>query len=199
MIRQRFLRVFRLTTFFAFLAVLLAGAFPTRAAEEGGNPAESATGELFKWINFAIVAGGVGYLCVKKAPGFFRRRADAITAAITQATAAKAEADRQLQDAEARLARLDLEVAELRAQAERDAAAEADRIRALTRSEAEKISEAAKAEIQAAERAVRLELKALGANLAVQAAESLLAKQLTPQMQGMLFRSFVQSLEGRPN
>ena len=196
---QWFPHVSRRVPFFVLLAVLLAGALPARAAEEGGNPAESATGELFKWINFAILAGGIGYLCVKKAPGFFRRRADAITAAITLATAAKAEAERQLKNAEARLARVDLEVADLRAHAQRDAADEANRIRALTRAEAEKISAAAKTEIQAAERAARLELKALGARLAVQTAESLLVKELTPRAQSSLFRSFVQSLEARPH
>src|SRR5207244_5829618 len=170
-----------------------------RAAEESGNPAESPIGELFKWLNFAIVAGAVGYLCMKKGPSFFRRRADAITAAITQATATKAEAERQLQDAESRLARLDLETADLRAHAQRDAQAEAQRLRDLTRAEAEKISAAARAEIQAAERAARLELKAFGAGLAVAGAESLLTKQLTPQAQDSLFRAFVHSLEGGLN
>ena len=42
-------------------------------------------------------------------------------------------------------------------------------------------------------------LKALAANLAVDGAESLLAKQLNPQAQEALISSFVKSLEGRPN
>ena len=55
------------------------------------------------------------------------------------------------------------------------------------------------AEIDAAERAARLELKALAASLAVDGAESLLAKQLTPAAQETLVDTFVKSLEGRPN
>ena len=51
----------------------------------------------------------------------------------------------------------------------------------------------------AAERAARLELKALAANLAVDSAESLLAKQLTPQAQEALVSAFVKGLAGRPN
>jgi len=189
----------RLAILMFLLVALLGPAVNAHAAEESGNPAESPIGELFKWLNFAVVAGAVGYLCMKKGPSFFRRRADATTAAITQATATKAEAERQLQDAESRLARLDLEAADLRAHAQRDAQAEAERVRALTRAEAEKISAAARAEIQAAERAARLELKAFGAQLAVAGAESLLTKQLTPQTQDSLFRAFVHNLEGGPN
>jgi F0F1-type ATP synthase membrane subunit b/b' len=63
----------------------------------------------------------------------------------------------------------------------------------------EKIAAAAKAEIEAAERAARLELKALAARLAVDGAESLLAKQLTAQVQASLLSNFVKSLEGMPN
>jgi F0F1-type ATP synthase membrane subunit b/b' len=74
-----------------------------------------------------------------------------------------------------------------------------DRLRAATQSDAQKIAAAAKAEIEAAERAARLELKALAANLAVDGAESLLAKQLTPKAQESLISNFVKSLEGRPN
>src|SRR6266571_1082925 len=132
-------RLARLAFLMFLLVALLGPAVNARAAEESGNPAESPIGELFKWLNFAIVAGAVGYLCVKKGPSFFRRRADVITAAITQATATKAEAERQLQDAASRLARLDLETADLRAHAQRDAEAEAERVRALTRAGAESL------------------------------------------------------------
>jgi len=51
---------------------------------------------------------------------------------------------------------------------------------------------------EAAERAARLELKTLAANLAVDGAETLLAKQLTPKAQESLISNFVKSLEGSP-
>jgi F0F1-type ATP synthase membrane subunit b/b' len=44
-----------------------------------------------------------------------------------------------------------------------------------------------------------MELKALAAKLAVDGAESLLAKQLTPQTQESLIAGFVKSLQGSPN
>lgn len=166
------------------------------AAEEGG--AEAAT-EIFKWINFAIVASALLWVCLKKAPGFFRGRAEAISSAITKAGNAKAAADAELREAETKLANLDKEVTELRAFAEREAVAEIERIRIATSSDLEKIGAAAKAEIEAAERAARLELKALAAKLAVDGAEALLVKQLNAQEQVGLISNFVKSLEGMPN
>lgn len=169
------------------------------AAEEAGAAGAETATEIFKWINFAIVAGALLWVCLKKAPGFFRGRAEAISSAITKAGGAKAAADAQLREAETKLTNLEKEVAELRAFAEREAAAEVERIRLATRSDLEKIAAAAKAEIEAAERAARLELKALTAKLAVDGAEALLVKQLNAQAQAGLISNFVKSLEGMPN
>ena len=181
------------------LAVLLFATVSAHAAEEGGNATTERANEIFKWINFAIVAGLIGWVFLKVTPPFFRKNAETISSAITKATAAKAEAERQLREAEGKLARLEQEVAQLRATAQKEAAAEAQRLRAITQSEVQKVGLAAKAEIEAAERAARLELKVIAANLAVDGAESLLAKQLTPQAQESLVTSFVKSLEGGPN
>jgi F-type H+-transporting ATPase subunit b len=183
----------------ATLFVLLFAAVGAHAAEEGGKAAAERATEIFKWINFAIVAGVIVWVFGKLLPPVFRKRSEAISSAITNATNAKAAADAQLREAETRLANLQKEVAELRAIAEREAAAEVERLRAATQTDTQKIAAAAKAEIEAAERAARLELKALAANLAVDGAESLLAKQLTPKAQESLISSFVKSLEGRPN
>ncbi len=181
------------------LLVVLFTALSALAAEESGNTTTARANEIFKWINFAIVAGLIAWVFLKLTPPFFRKNAENISSAITKATAAKAEADRQLREAEEKLARLEQEVAQLRATAQREATAEAERLRAITQSDIQKVGLAGKAEIEAAERAARLELKAIAANLAVDGAESLLARQLTPQAQDSLVAAFVKSLEGRPN
>jgi len=185
--------------FASAFVVLLFAAMSTHAAEEGGNAATEHANEIFKWINFAIVAGLLAWVFLKLTLPFFRKNAETISSAITKATAAKAEADRQLREAEEKLARLEQEVAQLRATAQREMTIEAERLRAITQSDIQKIGLAAKAEIEAAERAARLELKAVAANLAVDGAESLLAKQLTLQAQESLVAAFVKNLEGRPN
>ncbi len=187
---------------FAVIGMLFVSLFAVasaHAAEEGGGAAVERATEIFKWINFAIVAGLILWVFGKVLPSVFRRNADTISSAITKATAARTAADAQLREAETKLVNLQKEVAELRAFAQREAAAEAGRILALTASDAQKIAAAAKGEIEAAERAARLTLKALAAKLAVDGAESLLAKQLTPKAQENLISSFVESLAGRPN
>ncbi len=185
--------------FASILFVALFAVMSERAAEEGGNAAAESATEIFKWINFAIVAGLIVWVFGKKLPPVFRKKAEAISSAIANATSARAAADAQLREAETSLANLQKEVAELRAFAERESAAEVERLRAATLTDAQKIAAAAKAEIEAAERAARLELKALAANLAVDGAETLLAKQLTPKAQESLISNFVKSLERRPN
>jgi F0F1-type ATP synthase membrane subunit b/b' len=180
-------------------AAVLVAVSPALASEgEAGGAAETIT-VIFKWIHFAILAGLAYWLFIKVLPPAFRRSADSISSAITKATAAKLEAERRLKDAGAKFARLEQEVAEFRTQAQRDAAAELDRLRALTRQDEEKIHIAGKAEIEAAERAARMELKSLAARLAVDRAESLLAKELTPAVQENMISHFVESLQRRPN
>jgi F-type H+-transporting ATPase subunit b len=180
-------------------ALGLFSAAPTFAAEEGGSPAEHSAEMIFKWIHFAILAGVLYWVFGKLLPPMFRRNADKIGSAITKATAAKAEAERKLQEALTKIGNLEHEIAEFRAQAQRDAAVEVERLRGATALDVEKIRAAAKAEIEAAERAARVELKELAAKLAVDGAESLVAKQMTPAVQEAMISSFVQSLQGRPN
>lgn len=186
-----------------FMASLLILFFFTAAsasaAEEGGTAATERASEIFRWINFAIVAGVLIWVFAKKLPPLFARNAERISSAISKATAEKEEAERRVREAESKLALLGEEIKTLRATAERESAAEAERIRALAQSEALKVGMAARAEIEAAERAARLELKALAASLAVDGAESQLVKQLTPAAQEKLMDAFVKSLEGRPN
>ena len=181
------------------IAILLFIAISAHAAEEGGNATTERANEIFKWINFAIVAGLIAWVFLKLTPPFFRKNAEIISSAISKATAAKAESERQLREAEEKLARLEQEVTQLRSTAQREMAAETERLKTITQSDIEKVKLAAKAEMEAAERAARLELKTIAANLAVDGAESLLAKEMTPQVQESLVAAFVKSLEGRPN
>jgi F-type H+-transporting ATPase subunit b len=181
------------------IAILLFTAISGHAAQEGGNAGTERANEIFKWINFAIVAGLIAWVFLKLTPPFFRKNAETISSAISKATAAKAEAERQLREAEEKLAKLEREVAELRATAQREMAAETERLKAITQSDREKVKLAAKAEMEAAERAARVELKKIAANLAVDGAESLLSAELTPRVQESLVAAFVKSLEGRPN
>src|SRR5258708_39232963 len=132
------------------LFVLLIAAVRVQAAEESGSATAERATEIFKWINFAIVAGVIVWIFGKKLPPLFQKKAEAISSALTNATIAKAAADAQLREAETRLANLQKEVAELRAFAERESAAEVERLRAATQTDAQQSAAPAKAESEAA-------------------------------------------------
>jgi len=80
------------SSFFAvsILFVLLFAVVGANAAEEGGNAATERATEIFKWINFAIVAGVILWVFGKKLPPVFRKKAEAISSAIANATNTKA-------------------------------------------------------------------------------------------------------------
>ena len=97
------------------------------------------------------------------------------------------------------MASLDREVADLRARAKQESAAEAQRIRALAQEEAKRIDQAGQMEIRAAERAAQAELKTIAARLAIERAEGLLRDQVNSQAESNLFRGFVAALQGASN
>jgi F-type H+-transporting ATPase subunit b len=118
-------------------------------------------------LNFAGIAAFVWVLLKSRLPQAFRERTAAIQKGIREAQAASADANRRLSDIEARLSKLDAEVAEIRNAAERDAAAEEQRIREAAEHDKQKIVEGAEAEIDAIARNARRELKGYAASLAV--------------------------------
>jgi F-type H+-transporting ATPase subunit b len=174
-------------------------AMPLLAQEGEASPVDSPTGWVFRWLNFAIVFGVIAYFAVKKGGPYFRRQAEEISRKIAEGTRAREAAERQRQEVQAKLANIENEIAGMRAEAKRDAEAEAQRLRALGREEAEKIERAAQAEIVAAERAARMELKVFAARLAVERAEAQLRQELTPKSEAALFQAFVQELERSVN
>ncbi|MBZ5644182.1 MAG: ATP synthase F0 subunit B [Acidobacteriia bacterium] len=174
------------------LFVLALPAFAAEGAEP--NPADSPAGLIFRWLNFALVFGGIAYLIAKHGGAFFGANAKAISASIREGAAAKEEATRQLQEVETKISRLDQEVTTLRESARRDSAAETERLNASGQAEIEKIQIAARAELSAAERAARQELRALAASLAVERAGELVASRMDKNIRSKLMRAFLNEL-----
>jgi len=118
-------------------------------------------------INFGILVWFFWMLLKAKVPQMFRDRTATIQKGIREAQAASADAARRLKDVEARLAKLDTEVAEVRASAESEAVAEESRIRQAAEEDKRKVVQAAETEIAAIARNARRELKSYAAALAV--------------------------------
>jgi F-type H+-transporting ATPase subunit b len=181
------------------IAAILLAALPATAATNPEEAANSTTGWVYRWLNFLIFLGIIVYFFWKKSPPFFRRRREEISQAIAESSRAHEEAERQQREAEAKLAMLDVEIAELRERSKVEIAAEIERIRALAQEEAKRIEQAGRVEVLVAEHSAQMDLKALAARLAIERAEALLRQQMTPQADAALFGGFVLELEGSVN
>src|SRR5579883_2288915 len=125
------------------MAVSSVGAFAAEQGEAAGGAGNPHTNDVFRWINFAILAAFFIWLFWKKLGPWFRKNAEKISAAISSSAQVKAEAERKLREAESKLANLQNETAKLRAESQRESAAEAQRIRAATRSDQQKVARGA--------------------------------------------------------
>lgn len=143
-------------------------------------------------IDFLIIALGIGWMWKSNVPSLFRSRTESIRKGMDESRRASEEATRRLSDVESRLARLDSEIAALRAAADSEAAAEEERIRAAAEADRQKIVEAAENEIRAASKQARRELKAYAAELAVSLAERRI--QVDAQTDRALVHTFVAEL-----
>ncbi len=178
---------------------LLLMAAPAMAEEGAPSPENSPSGWVFRWINFAIVFSALVYFFTKVAAPALRERSREISEKIAEGARAREAAERQRREVQDKMAGIDKEVERIRADAKRDADAEAVRLRNAARHEADLIERAAQAEIQAAQRAAQIELKAYAAGLAVDRAERLLSDQMTPEAQATLFHRFVADLDRSAN
>src|SRR5581483_9685200 len=100
---------------------------------------------------------------------------------LEQARHDKEEAQQRLAEVETRFKRLDEEVAQIRAEAEREAAREAERIRQAATADAEKIRQTARREIDGAMKAARGELRAFVAEQSVALAETIIRRDIRPE------------------
>jgi len=185
-------------SFLRFGLLFLLAAAPALAEEAKQSPADAPVGQVFRWINFAIVLGLLIYGFRKGLP-YFRTHAEEISQKIAEGTRAREAAEKRRSEAQAKLANIGTDVAEMRLEAKRAAALESERVRGLARAEADTIERAAQAEIAATERAARLQLKTLAARMAIERAEALLRQELTPKVESARFSKFVAELAGGAN
>ena len=182
-----------------FALCLMLMAVPALAQESEPSPADSATGWVFRWLNFAIVFSAIVYVAVKKGAPYFRKQADEISQKIAEGARAREAAEKVRREAQVKLAGIEKEIARMREESKRDAAVETERVRELARKDAEAIERSALAEIAAAERATRLALKAAAARLAVEQATAALRGRVAADADEKLFGDFVTGIKGSVN
>lgn len=147
---------------------------------------------LFWCLNFAVVLAAILWFVKSKLLVSMRERTALIRKSMDEAKKASDAAMSRLKDIESRLSRLDGEVAELKAQAEKDFKIEEQRIQAAAAEDARRVVDFAETEIAAAAKSARRELKAFAAELAVNLAEKKI--QIDPQTDQRLVSTFVNDL-----
>jgi F-type H+-transporting ATPase subunit b len=145
-----------------------------------------------KFFNFFLIAFVIYWIARKSIPAALRNRGEMIQKALEEARAASQEANRRLAEVENRLRKLDVEIGQMQASAEKEGAAEETRIQKATEEEMRKIVQSAEQEIASAAKQARRELTAHTADLAV----ALASKQIRidPPADEALLRNFAGQL-----
>jgi len=178
-----------------------------RAAERGPEDTAAAEHEekseghkhelLFKWINFVILVGGLGYVLRKPLANFFVQRSASIQKSLDEGRKALEASQAQLQAAEDKLRRFEEEMASFRAAALEEMKAEREHLRRMTATEIEKMMGSLRVQMEVATKQARLELKLYGAQQAVEMARQMIAQRLEEAGQRRLVADFVARLEGK--
>lgn len=158
--------------------------------EEGGH----ASLDGWKWANFLILAGVLGWFLAKHGGPFFQSRSEQIRREITEADARRAEAEARSKEIDRRLANLDADIEALRNTARQQVAAEGERVRAATTAQIAAVQAQAEHEMAAAAKSARQELKRYSAHLAVGLARQRIAERMGPETQDGLVKSFAEGL-----
>lgn len=124
----------------------------------------------------------------------FDNRAASIVKELEQAKRDKQESQQRLAELEARLGRLDQEVADIRSEAERESVREAERVRQTAAADAQKIKQSAQREIEGAMKAARGELRAFVADQSVALAEGIIRREIRADDNIRMVNKFIDDL-----
>jgi F-type H+-transporting ATPase subunit b len=175
-------------------AALLIAPGVALAAEEGGGKWAPTLTTIGRFFNLALVIAVLVWVGRKPLAAFCVNRTQLIREQLEEARRAKEAAEAKLAEAAQRMARLEDELREMRATAEREAQEEYGRLVAAAERDAEKIVERTRQEINGMTRAAQNELRQHAATLAVQLAEEKIRTDMTPEDRARLFGQFVTGL-----
>jgi len=149
---------------------------------------------VFTIFNFVVLAVAIGFGLLKMLPKTFRKRSSNIQKHLVDARTATEEATARLNNVEARLAKLDGQIAEMREHSEADSRRDEQRIKASVEIEKQKILAAAEQEITAATTQAQRQLQQYAAELAIEHAARKLI--VTAETDRLLVESFAHRLGG---
>ncbi|HMD47850.1 MAG TPA: ATP synthase F0 subunit B [Bryobacteraceae bacterium] len=191
-------KVARRATLAIFLGLALAScALPQESAAPKAETGQGDPLIWWKWANFLILAGGLGYLIRKNVPPLFEKQSSEIQSALREAAKVKADAAAYAAGIDARVANLQSEVEKLRVSARADMAAESERIRRETEHHVQRIREQTAQEIELMTRSATAGLRKYAAELAMGLAEQRIRSRMNPEVQQSLAEGFLHDLRER--
>ncbi len=146
--------------------------------------------ELWKWPNFLLLAGLLGYLIRKHGAPLLQSRSQQIRENLEAGQKAKAEAEVIAAGVQAKMANLERIIAELRESAHADLEREAERIRAEAVTAMSRIEQHTAIEINSIGKYAQLELRQYAAGLAMDLAEQQIRRRMSPDVQAKLLENF---------
>lgn len=147
------------------------------------------TARIFEAINFAIIALAIGIPLIKFLPRIIRKRSETLRHNIESARKLTQDANARLSAVEARLSKLDDEIAEIRTHVEDESKQDEVRIKATIEEESSRIVAAAEQEIGLAAAQARRGLQNFAAELSIDRAVKQL--ELTPETDRALIAEFM--------
>ena len=192
------LRKFPATLFLAGALVLTAASGPVfaqeaehKAGESSGSQEEKPGMELWKWANFAILAGILGYLISKNMGPMLATRSQQIQEGLAAGERAKADADARAAAVSAKLSGLGDVISTMRAEARLEREREGARLRRETVAELARIQQNAAFEMESATKLAKLRLQQYAAKLAIDLAEQKVRARMTGDVQSALIQNFL--------
>jgi F-type H+-transporting ATPase subunit b len=152
--------------------------------------------EAWKFFNLTVFVLALVYVLRRPLGEALRARREGIRRDLMRAREERNAALLKLEEVEARLARLDAEVETVREQANREAAAERERIKRATEEDAVKLREQAQREIESAGKAARQELRRYAAEQSVKLAEGMIRRDMRPADDERLMNLEIEELGG---
>lgn len=150
--------------------------------------------DLFLGINFAVIFFAIAIPLTRRGPKIIRARSQTLRHDLQTAREATADANARLSAVEAKLAGLDEEMRNFRAQVEQESLKDEKRIKAALGEESARIVAAAEQEIGVAAAQAKRGLRNFAADLAIEQATKQLA--LTPEADRAVIAEFVSRVAG---
>jgi F-type H+-transporting ATPase subunit b len=175
------------------LGAFLLGSGVCFAQEKGGESSEPAA--VWKVLNFAILAAGLGYLAAKYLPPFFQTRSSSIQKEITDAQKLKRDSEQRAEAIMKRVSSLAADIEAFRVQSRAEMEREGERIREQAAAHIRKLKEQAQGEIESAGKTARRELRVYAADLALDLAGQRIRARLDVATEAGLVDRFVGDLK----